>query len=328
MNILITGGTGFLGSRLCQRLMTEDHRISILRRPLSKATATPNLPIRYETGDVMDVESVRRATREQHVVIHAVGGVTGNGAREDSYNVNVVGTQNVVDACIENNVGRMLHVSSVAAIGIPENAVPANEDFRFNLTGSKLYYHLSKYRAEGVVAGGAARGLNGVIVNPGTIWGPFGSSYRGSDILRMVRGARTLRCSPGGVCVVHVDDVVDGIVAALTRGISGHRYILGGDNLFFREWMLKIADAMGVSPRLIPFPGIVTDVLAAILGPLSNVDQRFHAPYLRCYLASRSTFYDSSKAATDLGYKPRAFEAVLEECVKFLRDSARETVGA
>lgn len=321
MNILITGGTGFLGSRLCRRLVTEGHRISILRRASSRTTALANLDVRHEIGDVMDIDSVRRAAKDQHVVIHAAAGVTGAGARERSYDVNVAGTCNVVEACMQNSVRRLLHVSSVAAIGIPENAVPANEDFRFNLEGSKLYYHLSKYRAEGVVADGTARGLDAVIVNPGWLWGPFGSAYRGSDILRVVRGARALRCSPGGVCIVHVDDVVEGIVAALNRGASGNRYILGGDNLSFRDWMLKIANALGVRPRLVPFPGFVTEFLAAIMGPLSTVERRFYGPYLRCYFASRSTFYDSSKAARDLGYKPRAFEAVLEECVKFLRDS-------
>ena len=317
MNILVTGGTGFLGSHLCRRLAERGHNVSVLRRPSSNLDALAGVDVRYATGDVRDADSLRRAAGDHEIVIHAAAGLTGPGSDERSCDVNVEGTHNVVEACLRCGVRRLVHVSSVAAVGIPENRVPANEDFRFNLERAGLHYHLSKHRAEGAVAEGVARGLDAVIVNPASLWGPSGWSYRGIDMVRMVRGVRTLRYSPGGVCVVHVEDVAEGIVAAMERGASGERYILGGDNLSFHDWMAAMADAVGSKPLLVPIPGFVTDAMAFALKPLAS-NPRFYGRYLRAYLASRSTFYDSSKAARELVYAPRSFDAILEECVEFL----------
>jgi dihydroflavonol-4-reductase len=318
MNILITGGTGFLGTHLCRRLAEDGHAVTVFRRASSNTDTLANVHVTHEIGDVMDADSVRRAAKNQHVVIHAAAGLTGVGSRERSYEINVEGTRNVVNACLENGIRRLLHVSSVAAIGIPENVTPANEDFRFNLEGSKLFYHISKFRAEGVIREGVGRGLDAVIVNPSALWGPSRSSYKPLELVRSIRRARTLRCSPGGCCIVHVEDVVDGIVAAIDGGVSGSRYILGGDNLSFREWIQKIATGLGTEPRLVSVPRVITESMALMLKPLASFSPRFYGPYLRAYLASRSTFYDSSKASRMLGYRSRSFEAILEEAVKFL----------
>lgn len=319
MKILVTGGTGFLGSHLARLLATDGHAVTVLRRASSKTSALEDVDVRHEIGDVGDASSVRRAAEGQDVAIHAAAGVTGDPARPESHEINVSGTRSVVDACLDAGVKRLVHVSSIAAIGVPKDGTPANEDFVFNLGSSKLHYHVSKHRAEAVVQDGVARGLDAVIVNPGTLWGPFGDAYRGIDIVRMVRNARRLRVSPGGVCIVHVDDVAGGIVSAMERGTPGSRHILGGDNLTYREWMTKIATALGVRPRFVPFPGIAIELVAMALGPMASIHPRFHGPYLRTYFAGRHAFYDSSKAAKELGYHPRSFDAILDECVPLLR---------
>ena len=318
MKILITGGTGFLGSHLARRLVAGGHAVTVLRRASSKTNALEDVDVRQEIGDVGDPPSVLRSARGQDAVIHAATGVTGSGARLESHEINVAGTRSVVGACLGARVNRLVHVSSIAAIGVPQDRTPADEDFVFNLSRSKLVYHISKHRAEAVVQEGVARGLDAVIVNPGSLWGPFDDAYRGGDFVRMISGARRMRVSPGGVCIAHVEDVAAGIVAALDRGASGGRYILGGDNLTYREWMTKITVALEVSPRFVPFPGIATKLLATALRPMATIHPRFYGPYLRAYFAGRYAFYDSSKAASELDYRPRSFDAILDECVSLL----------
>ena len=319
MKILITGGTGFLGSHLAHRLAADGHAVTVLRRGSAKTNALDDVDVRQEIGDVGDALSVLRAAEGQEAVIHAAAGLTGRGARPESFEINVAGTRSVVDACLAARVQRLVYVSSIAAIGVPRDGTPANEDFVFNLGRSKLYYHISKHRAEAVVREGATRGLDAITVNPGSLWGPFGDAYRGSENVRMVIGARRVQVSPGGVCVAHVDDVADGIVSALERGVPGGRYILGGDNLTYRERMAKITAALGSRPQVVPVPGIATDILAMSLEPMTSIHPRFHAIYLRAYLAGKRAFYDSSKAAKELGYRPRSFDAILDECVRRLR---------
>jgi dihydroflavonol-4-reductase len=313
MNVLVTGATGFLGSYVCRRLAADGHTITVLRRERSGATHLEGLDVRHELGEVTDPTAVARAVAGQDVVIHAAAGVTGSPARAASYRVNVAGTNAVVDACLEHRVRRLLHVSSVAAIGIPTSPTPANERFAFNLAGTPIYYQRSKHEAERVVLAGVARGLDAVIVNPSMVWGAFGDTYRGADVLHSVAGAKRLFYTPGGVCIAHVDDVVPGILSAVQRGKSGERYILGGDNMSFREWMTKVAAAIGERPRMVGIPGIVPRVMALAARPLSPAGDRFHAVYLRAFFAHRYTFYDSAKAELALGYRHRGFDAIAAE---------------
>jgi dihydroflavonol-4-reductase len=313
MNVLVTGATGFLGSHVCRRLAADGHTITVLRRERSRTTHLAGLGVRHELGEVTDPEAVSRAVAGKDVVIHAAAGVTGSAARAASYGVNVAGTKVVVDACVEHRVRRLLHVSSVAAIGIPTSPTPADERFAFNLAGSPIHYQRSKHEAERVVLAGVARGLDAVIVNPSMVWGPFGDTYRGADVLHKVAGAKRLFYTPGGVCIAHVDDVVAGIVSAIQRGTSGERYILGGENMSFREWMTKLAAAIGERPRMVGIPGFIPRLAAFGARPLVPASDRFHAIYLRAFFAHRYTFYDSTRAEQALGYRHRGFDAIAAE---------------
>lgn len=319
MRVLVTGATGFLGSRLCRRLACGGDTVTILRRATSSMDMLAGLDLRHEIGEITDTSSVERATRGQDIVIHAAAVLSNrNDARAIQYQVNVEGTRNVVDACLRNGVSRLLHVSSVAAIGIPEDSSPADEDFHFNLKKSSLHYYISKHEAECAVAAGVANGLDTVVVNPTGIWGPAGSFYRGAAIVHTVRRNRILRYPSGGVCIVHVDDVIDGILAALDRGVKGNRYILGGENLTFRQVMEKAAAAIGVHRWFVRIPNAAMN-LAARIAELSStlLDGRLANAYANYYCASRFCYYDSIKARRNLGFQPRAFDLILKECMNF-----------
>jgi len=317
MKVLITGATGFLGSHLVRRMVGDGHTVRILTRPDSDLTILNGLPVERVIGDVSNFETVKLAVRDQESVIHAAAVVTGESRRQ--YRVNVEGTRNVAKVCREEGTARLIHVSSVGAIGIPNDPLrPASERFKFNLDGSGLSYHLAKRQAEEEVMAEIAKGLNAVIVNPSSIKGPYGSYYRGAEIARTVRRMPIVPYFLGGICVVHVDDVVDGIVAAQARGVSGERYILGGENLSFKTLGQRAAKAMNLKRRFTPLPSIVTGLAASVLEPLSRLQSR--QPWITYdthYCASRYQFYDSSKACKELAYAPRAFDAILDECLRF-----------
>ena len=98
MNVLVTGGTGFLGSHVSHRLVARGDRVTVLRRESSNLDALAGLDVRREIGDVMDADSLRAAAKDQEIVIHAAAGLTGPGSRPESYDVNVIGTRNVVSS--------------------------------------------------------------------------------------------------------------------------------------------------------------------------------------------------------------------------------------
>jgi dihydroflavonol-4-reductase len=232
--------------------------------------------------------------------------------------VNVEGAINVVKACKAESVKRLLHVSSVAAVGLPDSPqLPANENFEFNLQNSGLIYHISKRRGEAEVMREVASGLNAIIVNPASVT----DANRIEGLFASVRRFPVVPCFSGGNCVVHVTDVVEGIIAALERGRVGHRYILGGENLTFRAMGKKAAKALNLSRMFVLIPPIVTGLAAAVLEPLAR---RRNSPpkvsHMVHYCANRFMFYDSNKAHLELNYRPRNFDAILMDALRSAKE--------
>ncbi len=315
MKILVTGATGFVGSHLCRRLLRDGHPVTILRRSSSDTTILKGLDLNQVIGDVTDADAVVRAVQGQAVVIHAAAHLTyWRRVHDVQTAINVGGTQNVAEAC-QHFRARLVHVSSVAAIGIPtDQNHRADESFMFNLEQSGLNYHLSKKRAEEVVLQAVANGLDAVIVNPGAGFGPFGKRFRGGEAPSKVQRSKVVSYFLGGINVVHVDDVVDGIVRALQHGRTGERYILGGENWTWRQISECAATLLGVKRIFVPVPSFVTSIASSILEPISNVTgKRPRITHDTHYLAGRFQFYDSSKAQQELGYSPRGYRDIVRE---------------
>jgi len=315
MKVLITGATGFLGSHLCQRMVEEGYQVRILCRPTSSFSRLARLPLEKCIGDVTDIKTVENAVRGSNYVIHAAANMNyWRGDEERQMKVNVEGTRNVAATARESGVTRLLHVSSVAAVGLPvDPQCPAGEDFPFNLENSGLTYHISKRRAEECVLAEVARGLDAVIVNPASIQG----RNRTAGLLRSVRRRAFVPCFSGGNCIVDVQDVVEGIVAGLRRGEKGQRYILGGENLTFRMLGEKAASALSLKRRFVTIPPIVTGLCATILEPWGRMRNRPpKMTYMMHYCANRFQYFDSGKARKHLGYAPRDVDAILAEYVQ------------
>jgi dihydroflavonol-4-reductase len=288
-----------------------------------------DLGIRCESGNIGDAASVERAIQGQDVVIHAAydRGGTQPGALPNAgeRDLNLDGVKNVIAACEKFRVRRLVHVSSVAAIGIPRDpARPAREDFRSDLDKFLLDYHRSKRLAEEMVMAAASRGLDAVVVNPASIFGPFGAGYRGMQLIEQVRTATILPYFSGGICTVHVLDVVDGILAAIDKGLAGNRYILGGENISYRDLFRRTAAALKVRPFLVPVPRAASRFAAILCEPWGRLRKKPpKITYAAHYFAHRHHFYDSSKARSQLMYTPRSFQAILDECVDFLEQTLK-----
>ena len=326
MRVLVTGATGFLGYHLCSRLVAQGHQVTALHRKASQTARIQALGVKCLQNNLGDVEELRRAVVGQDAVIHAAADIKywpmHAGLQEQ---VNVTATRDIALACRLEETGRMLYVSSVAAIGISHDHLhPADESFQFNLDRTPLKYHISKKRGEDAVREEIATGLNAVIVNPSFIFGPHGQVYRGGEMITKLTGAKIVPYFTGGICAVHVADVVSGTLAALQRGISGSRYILGGDNLSYQEIARQSLEVLGLDPPMIPIHPVVTAVLAALMTPLGKIRNqvpRFNPATHYC--CSRFQYYLSEKARAELGYAPRGFDAIIRDCLSYCR--SRET---
>jgi len=313
-NILITGGTGFIGSALAAALVARGFSVSILRRASSDLSRIDGLDVRHCIGDVRDADGLRTHVRGHDTVFHTAAMISfWKPRRAEMMSINVDGTRSVVEACLAEGAGRLIHTSSIAAIGRP--AAPgshADETSVFNWAKCNNGYKASKHAAEAVVMDGIGRGLDAVIVNPGVVIGPGDTAFNGGQLIRSVTRGLALFYPKGGMNVVYVDDVVRGMIAAAERGARGERYILGGENVTHREAFTVTAQVTGGRAPFLPIP--VSGVRAGarvfdLWGALTHSE-----PMLTSELVSGAglfNWYSSQKAARDLGYTITPFrEAV------------------
>jgi dihydroflavonol-4-reductase len=314
MRIAMTGATGFLGSRLVPQLVTNGHEVVALRREKSSSNGADGATT-WVAGDVTDLGAVEELVDGCDAVVHAAAVVDdGPGAAKEHDRVNVQGTETVLRACRSAHVARLLHVSSVAAVACKGGDVAADESAARDEAADSASYRTSKCRAESVVIEAVGNGLDAVIVNPAWMFGPHSGGFRGAEVIDNVRRRPIVPYFPGGTNVVHVDDAAVGIVAALERGRTGERYILGGENHSWRQMAEIAADELGLRRVFVPVPRAATAAAAAIGGV---VERRTSRPWRFTKELHREAacyrYYDSGKAASELDYRFRPYREIVRE---------------
>ena len=323
MKVLVTGGTGFVGSQIVAALIRRGDAVRVLHRATSNLIMLEGLPVEHFLGDVLEPEAVARAVTGCDLVFHVAAVASyWRTQREQVYKVNVEGTRVVMEACLAAGVPRVVHTSSVAAIGIPRNGRPADESATFDAFSATFAYADSKHRAEAVVLQAVASGLPAVIVNPGAIYGAGDHNLiSGSMVLELAR--RSVPLVPdGGLCVVDVDAVVQGHLAAAERGRIGERYILGGENLTLLEIATEICAVVGRrAPRAIvpawtlPPAALAVDAFNRLgLGPPVVSGEQIRMAGLR-------VFYDTTKAMRELDYPLLPFRGAVEKTYRWYQEN-------
>jgi dihydroflavonol-4-reductase len=295
---LVTGGTGFIGSNLALRLLERGWRVRILERPGASRVLLEDGPFEFVAGDVLAPDTLPPAMRGVDVVFHAAGVVDHWRQGVDRMlAVNVEGTRHVMEAALAARVGRVVHTSSTAAMGIHPDTV-VDETFRFNVEPERFVYGHSKHAAEGIVLDAVRRGLPAVIVNPTTVIGPRDLHKVSSGlVLEVVNECAPPLIPPGGTNVVSMCDAVHGHIEAATKGRVGERYILGGENITYLQLYQTIADVVGCGMKLRVMPRWMVSVTAALTDML-HPPTRGPVPLTgsRLRLEAQMFHFDASKA--------------------------------
>jgi dihydroflavonol-4-reductase len=269
------------------------------------------LPVEVVEGDVTNPDVVREAIRGTTRVWHAAGLIDLGGARAQRrlFDINEGGTANVVDAVRDEGTARLVHVSSIAAIGRPaEPGATLDEETPWTTSSNTTAYALSKRAAELQVQRGVAEGVDAVIVNPALIFGRGRPGEGTVRIVERVAAGQARVAPPGGACLVDVEDVAAGMIAAMERGTTGERYLLGGENLSWFDALTILARAFGKEPpkRTITagqlrLAATVAETLARVTGTTPRLTRE------QARSASSTYRYSSRKAQEQLGINFRPF---------------------
>jgi dihydroflavonol-4-reductase len=302
--VLVTGATGLLGNNLARALLAQGRTVRALVRDPATPRSLEDLDVEIVHGDICDTPSVRAACRGMRAVIHAAGYVQLGRSQLDLHRrINVEGTRSIAEAA--RHVGaRLVHVSSVDALGVRSVEHPADEETPL-LSPVRCSYVISKREAEDVVLQEVKRGLDAVVVNPGFMLGPWDWKPSSGRMLLAVARGKGLFAPHGYYSVCDARDVAVGMLAALERGGTGKRYILAGENMtYFQAWRVFAEVSGGRKPIASVRPGILRLVgrmgdLVSLLGTEPDVNSGAIS------LALLPSCFSSARAEAELDYVSR-----------------------
>ena len=330
MKCLVTGGTGHIGNTLVRDLIHRGYRVRIFMLPGDDVRMFHGMDVEVCYGDVRNRDDLNAAMKDIDTVFHAAGIIDiGSANKKLMYDVNVGGTKNVVDTCIENGVRTLVYVSSVHALPELQNDHVIHEIDHFSPKGLMGSYAKTKAIATQYVLAAKDK-LDVRVVHPSGVIGPY--EYITSNIGQLIEDFQDKRLKAyidGGYNFVDVRDVSNGIILAYEKGSRGECYILGGSYLSVKDLMVKLEEFTGVKAPQTVMPYWFMQVMSFFAEgyyKLCRQKPLFTATSIHV-LRSNANFC-IEKAQKELGYCCRSIDETLRDTVEWLQSRNRVAFGA
>jgi nucleoside-diphosphate-sugar epimerase len=304
----VTGGSGFIGGALIERLRAEGWDVRALARSERAAQAVRERGAEGVSGDLEDPGALRAGAEGCEVAFHAAAKVEDWGDPDEFERLNVRGTENVIAACRAADARRLVHVGTEAALMAGQPLVNVNEDDPLR-PDSPALYSSSKAKAEQRVRSANRDGLETVVVRPRFVWGR-GDTTLLPALVRLVRSGRFRWVGGGGhlTATTHVDNTVEGLWLGATKAPPGGVYfVTDGDPVVFREFVTHMLRTQGVEPPDKSVPPGLAAVAALAAERVWRVLRRPGAPPLTrfaVWVSSQECTIDITRAERELGYRP------------------------
>lgn len=322
MNIFISGATGFIGRQLSLALAEQGHTIHALSRRSNHPLLPVHQNIRVFLGDISDKNTLVTAMQGCEQAYHTAAlAKMWTKDKQEFHEVNVTGTRNVMQAAKEAGVSKIVHTSSCGVLG-PTIKYPMTEDDP-RITGFPIHYERTKYLAELEVKEFVKQGMNAVIVSPSRVYGKgpvTDSNTVGKIVTAYLKGKWRVNPANGKQVsnYAYLDDVVHGHIAAMEGGKTGHRYILGGEDVSFNAFFDTVKQISGVHHRLINVPQPAIKWYSWIEWLKTSVTGQ--PPFFLPEFADRLKYdqkYSSQKAIDQLGYRITPFSKGMQQMIHY-----------
>jgi nucleoside-diphosphate-sugar epimerase len=314
MKYFVTGATGFVGGVLVRKLREQGYEAHASVRDPNKAKDLEALGVKLFKGDITAKESMREAMRGVDGVFHVAGWYKiGAKDKRDAERVNVYGTRNVLELMQELNIPKGVYTST-CAINSDTHGQVVNESYHF--TGKHISeYDRTKAAAHEVAKEFIAKGLPLVIVMPGLIYGPGDTSSLRTNIVDFLNGKLPMLPTQTGFCWTHVEDIAQGHILAMEKGIPGETYIIAGEPHRIADVFKLASEITGRrAPMIVPYQ--LMKALSILVKPFDSLlPETYTSEGLRV-IAGVTYWGDNSKARHDLGYDSRSLREGWEETVR------------
>lgn len=321
MRCLVTGATGFLGTNLVHELVKDRWTVRAFGLPGSETRYIRDLPVEIVLGDVINPADVDKAVAGMEVVFHVAGDTSfwkRNFARQRL--INCEGPVNVAKACRKHGVRRLVHTSTVDALGYNPGGLADEEWPTYNYANTGYNYGDTKREGELRVRAFNSPELEVVVINPGSMIGPFDYTLQFGRLFFDLRDGKVPGVPKGGAPFAHVREVARAHIAAALKGRPGEGYICGGLNITYRELFTAIAAKFGKQAPRIDIPrcgfvlyGYVMELISEFTNqpPEMNPGQ---ARYMTVY-----PYYDSRKAVRELDFKILPLDHIIDDAFDWYR---------
>lgn len=316
--ILVTGATGFLGSELISQLLLRGEKIRAIKRATSRIPPilAEQKNIEWFNADILDYFALLEAMDGISHVYHCAALISFHPKdKKEMLKVNVEGTSNLLNICMEKNIQRFLHVSSIAALGESKKGNLITEKNHWEFGSGQSTYSISKYKSEMEVFRAAAEGLNAVIVNPSIIIGKNAGKEGSGQLFESIRSG--LNYFPGGSCgYVDVADVAKTMILLMESNISDERFIINSENLTYQEFFSNIALKFGKNPpalALKPWMMYIAWFGSRVITLLTGKRFGLSAETVRSAFKKQMYSNEKIKKALNFNFKP-VDESISEIC--------------
>jgi dihydroflavonol-4-reductase len=331
MDVLVTGGTGFVGANLVRELLEAGATVRALARPGGDRRALDGLPVEIMEGDLLDRASLRRAVAGVRCLYHVAADYR-LWARhpQEIYRSNVDGTRAILEEAAEAGTARIVYTSTVGALGIPQDGTPGTEGTPVRLDDMVGPYKRSKFLAEHVALELAARGVPIVVVNPSAPVGPWDvkPTPTGQMVVDFMRG-KMFATMDTGLNLVHVRDVARGHLLAAERGRIGEKYILGNQNVSLHAIGALLAEVTGVAPPRWRVPygvawggALCMETLARLTGEAPRVS------LTAVRMARKRMYFSPAKAVRELGLPQTDVRIALGDAAEWFARHGYASLGS
>ena len=330
VHIALTGGCGFLGQHLTKEILriipdASIHLLDLKAAPVPLHDFSREPRVRTSLGiDLLEAQKLTDALRGTDVLIHLAGLVSFSlKDKELLHRVNVEGTKRVLQAAKAAKVGRLIHVSSVAALGYSDDAArPVREDFAFDwriAEKNEKHYMLTKHLADEAALKARKKGLDVTLVYPGLMFGP-GDRKNSARLILALKKRSILFSLPGGTNIVDVRDVARAIASLAARPREGE-YLLSGHNLSFKQVNAVISGQLEVRPPKLTVPRLLSAPLfLALRLAEKHSSKRLELTADNLDSGFKFRYFDNSKALRELGWQPHIpFEQTIEDTIAWMR---------
>jgi dihydroflavonol-4-reductase len=323
LNIFVTGASGFIGSNLSKRLLAEGHHLyALMRNPPEQQDER----IAYIGGDILNPGSFQTVLQTCDLLFHCAACISfDKKAFRKAYEVNVAGTECVLEAAYRAGVRKVVHLSACAVLGFSEKRGIILDETAAPAIDEGNVYAYTKRMAEEKVQEHVRKGLDVSIANIATVYGPGDRKLNSGSIIKLVYEGKMRFIPPGGTSFVSVEDVVDGLLLLAQHGRPGERYILCTENMEYRQLVQRISRTLQVKepslmlPSLTYYPAILAARVLIMLASSGGDRINLVTPQI-----VKETFghkyFSSEKARRELGWHPSVpFEEAVRSAFEYYK---------